>query len=144
MRKILMMLVPLLAAGCGPRDLCQAPPAPKPMKITDLTLVQKANILGVPPSQVPAPAKSASSFGALMSSASDNSAAQSAYEDYVARHNAAAGRAQCVEHEAYKARAFKDEMGNVAHAIMATCKIDDEKPALAAVLKYRNCAAGNK
>lgn len=137
----LLILLPL--AACGPRDRCTAPPVPATMAVKDLTLDQKADILGVPPSRVPSPPRSASSFGALMSGAADNDAAQAAYERYVDDHNEAARRGACLDTEAYKARHYKDDMATVGHAIQATCRINDEPAALAAVLKYRNCAAGN-
>ena len=41
-----------------------------------------------------------------------------------------------------KARGMKDEMGSIAHAVMATCHENDERHS-ATVLKYRNCAQGN-
>lgn len=142
-RKAILLFALLPLAACGRRDVCQAPSAPKPMAVADLSLDQKADILGVPPGRVPADPKSAPSFGALMAGASEYAEAQGAYERYVARRNAGSGAGFCVENEAYKARAFKDELGSVAHAVMATCHSDDEPAALAAVLKYRNCAAGN-
>ena len=67
-----------------------------------------------------------------------------AFDAYVARHNDAVRIGYCVDSEAYKARAMKDEMSSVARAIMATCKEGNEPDTLATVLKYRNCAAGNK
>ena len=67
-----------------------------------------------------------------------------AIEDYVARHNDAVQMGYCVDNEAYKARGMKDEMSTVARAVMATCKESNETDTLATVLKYRNCAVGNK
>ena len=143
MRNLWIIIPGILAlAACGPRDRCEAPPAPKLIAVKDLTLDQKADILGVPPSRVPSQPKTAPSFGDLMAGAAENDAAQAAYERYVDNHNDQARRAVCLDSEAYKARAFKDEMSTVAHAVMATCKSTDEGAALAAVLKYRNCAAG--
>ena len=81
-------------------------------------------------------------FGDLMVGAAENDAAQSAYEHYVDAQNDQARRGVCLDNEAYKARKYKDDLGALAHAVMATCKSTDEGAALAAVLKYRNCAAG--
>ena len=89
--------------------------------------MQKADAMGLPPSRVPQDAVAAPAFDA-----------------YVARHNDAARMGYCVESEAYKARAMKDEMSSVARAIMATCKEGNEADTLATVLQYRNCAAGHK
>ena len=83
--------------------------------------------MGVPPSQVP-----------------ENAVGGPAFDDYVARHNDAVQVGYCVDNEAYKARTMKDEMGTVARAVMATCKVTNESDVLATVLKYRNCATGNK
>ena len=83
--------------------------------------------MGVPPSQVPPDAVTSPAFDA-----------------YVARHNDAVQTGYCVDNEAYKARAMKDEMSMVAHAVMATCHEGAEADTLATVLKYRNCATGNK
>lgn len=137
----LLLLLPL--AACGPHDHCTAPPVPAPMAVKDLTLDQRADILGVPPSRVPAPPRTASSFGALMSGAADNDAAQASYERYVDSHNDQARRDACLDSEAYKARHYKDDMATLGRAIQATCKSSDEPAALAAVLKYRNCATGH-
>lgn len=135
-----LALLPL--AACGPRDRCVAPPAPALLSVKNLTLDQKADILGVPPGRVPAAPKSASSFGALMTGAAENDDAQASYERYVDSHNDQTRRAACLDTEAYKARSYKDDMGALSHAILATCKSTDEAAALAAVLKYRNCALG--
>lgn len=122
------MLLPILAVtACGPSDSCEVPPQPKLLAVKDLTLVQKADAMGVPPSQVPAEAVGGPAFDA-----------------YVAHHNEAVQVGYCMENEAYKARRMKDEMSTLARAIMATCKVPSEPDALAMVLKYRNCAAGNK
>jgi hypothetical protein len=133
----------LVLAGCGARDRCTAPVEPKLMAVKDMSLDDKANALGVPPERVPSEPKTASSYGALMAGVNDNAQAQSVYEDYVARKNAALRGNYCVENEAYKARTMKDEMGSVARAVMGTCHSEDEQAALATVLKYRNCAAGH-
>ena len=132
----------MLLAGCGGGDRCTAPPAPKTLAVKDMSLADKANALGVPPDQVPSEPKSAASYGALMAGASENAAAQSEYEAWVARKNAVLTGDYCVDNEAYKARKMTDEMSSLAHAVMATCHSDDEQQALAAILKYRNCAAG--
>lgn len=125
--KTLMILPALAAAACGPRDSCEAPPQPKLLTVQDLTLVQKADAMGVPPSRVPGDA-----------------VAGPAFDDYVARHNDALQVGYCVDNEAYKARNMKDGMSTIARAVMATCKENNESDTLATVLKYRNCAAGNK
>jgi hypothetical protein len=123
-----LLILPILAvAACGPRDTCEAPPQPKLLSVKDLTLVQKADAMGVPPSQVP-----------------QDAVGGPAFDDYVARHNDALRVGYCVDNEAYKARAMKDDMSVVAHAVMATCKESSEPDTLATVLKYRNCATGNK
>jgi hypothetical protein len=83
--------------------------------------------MGVPPSQVP-----------------ENAVGGPAFDEYVARHNDAVQVGYCVDNEAYKARKMSDEMGTVARAVMATCKVSNESDVLATVLKYRNCATGNK
>jgi hypothetical protein len=122
------MLLPILAVtACGPSDHCEVPPQPKTLAVKDLTLVQKADAMGVPPSQVP-----------------EDAVGGPAFDEYVARHNEAARVGYCMENEAYKARNMKDEMATLARAIMATCKVPSEPDALAMVLKYRNCASGNK
>ena len=128
---ILPALTVLLSA-CGSSDKCEAPAKPALLDAKHLSREQRANALGVPPERVP-PEAVADSPGAIR-----------AYEDYAARHNDAAQASYCVESEAYKARAMKDEMSSIAHAIMATCRESGEGNALAAVLKYRNCALGNK
>jgi hypothetical protein len=117
----------LTVAACGPSDRCEAPPQPKLLSAANLTLDQKADAMGVPPSQVPQDAVGGPAFDA-----------------YVGRHNAALQVGYCVDNEAYKARAMKDEMSTVARAVMATCKESNEPDTLATVLKYRNCAVGNK
>jgi hypothetical protein len=127
MRKHLFLLPVLAVAACGPSDRCEAPSQPKLLAVKDLTLVQKADAMGLPPSQVP-----------------QDAVGGPAFDDYVARHNDAVRVGYCVDSEAYKARNMKDEMSTVAHAVMATCKESNEPDTLAAVLKYRNCAAGNK
>jgi hypothetical protein len=138
-----LLALPLVLAACGPRDRCVAPPAPTPIAVKDMSLVDKANALGVPPDRVPDQPKSASSYGALLAGAADNERAQSVYEAYVDRQNAALKSRYCVETEAYKARGMKDEMNSLAHAVMATCQSQDEGAALAAILRYRNCATGH-
>jgi hypothetical protein len=134
MGKQWIFLSVLLLAGCHKQvpdkassDLCQAPARPKLLTVAGLTTDQKADAMGIPPSQVPPDAVGGPAFDA-----------------YVARHNDAAETGYCVENEAYKARAMKDEMSTVARAIMATCREGGEPDTLATVLKYRNCAAGNK
>jgi len=127
MRKICFLLPILALAACGPSDRCEVPPQPKLLSAANLTLVQKADAMGIPPSQVPQDAVSSPAF-----------------DEYVARHNDAVQVGYCVDNEAYKARGMKDEMSTVAHAVMATCKEGNEADTLATVLKYRNCAAGNK
>lgn len=127
MKKCLLLLPVLGLAACGPSDTCDAPPQPKLLKVSELTLVQKADAMGVPPSQVP-----------------ENAVGGPAFDDYVARHNDAVQVGYCVDNEAYKARTMKDEMATVARAVMATCKVTNESDVLATVLKYRNCATGNK
>jgi hypothetical protein len=142
MRKILLFSLLALAA-CGPHDRCIAPPQPKLMSLADMSLDDKANALGVPPAQVPGQPKSASSYGALMSGLNDNAEAQSVYASFIDHKNAALRQQYCVENEAYKARGMKDDMGTISHAVMATCRSDDEASVLALLLKYRNCASGN-
>jgi hypothetical protein len=133
MRKYAILLSVLFLAACHKEgdasgtDTCQAPPRPKLLTVAALTTDQKADAMGIPPSQVP-----------------PDVAGGPALDDYVARHNDAAQTGYCVENEAYKARAMKDEMSTVARAIMATCHEGAEPDTLATVLKYRNCAAGNK
>jgi hypothetical protein len=122
------ILLPVLALGaCGPRDTCEAPPPPKLLTSQNLSLEQKADAMGVPPSQVPRDA-----------------ATSPAFDEYVARHNQAVQIGFCVDNEAYKARTMKDEMSTVSRAVMATCKEGAEADTLATVLKYRNCAVGTK
>jgi len=127
MRKfpVFPLFLTLILAACGGSDRCEAPKQPAKLAAKDLTLVQKADALGVPPSRVPAD-------GALPE-----------YEDYVTRINDSAEAEYCVENEAFKARAMKDEMATVARAVAATCKVSREEPVLATVLKYRNCASGH-
>jgi hypothetical protein len=127
MRKHLFLLPLLAVAACGPSDRCEAPPQPKLLSAQNLTLEQKADAMGVPPSQVPQGAVSSPAF-----------------DEYVARHNDAVQVGYCVDNEAYKARAMKDEMSTVSRAVMATCKEGNAPDTLATVLKYRNCAVGNK
>jgi len=127
MRKHWILYSVLTLTACGPSDRCEAPPQPKLLSVANLTLDQKADAMGVPPSQVPQDAVGGPAFDA-----------------YVGRHNAAVQVGYCVENEAYKARVMKDEMSTVARAVMATCKESNEADTLATVLKYRNCAAGNK
>jgi len=127
MRAPCLIAAAFLVTACGPSDRCEAPPQPKLISVKDLTLVQKADAMGIPPSQVP-----------------QDAVAAPAFDNYVSRHNDAVRVGYCVDSEAYKARAMKDEMSSVAHAIMATCKEGNEPDTLATVLKYRNCAAGNK
>jgi hypothetical protein len=127
MRKHLFLLPLLTVAACGPSDRCQAPPLPKLISVANLSLEQKADAMGVPPSQVP-----------------QDAVGGPAFEVYVGRHNEAVQIGYCVENEAYKARGMKDEMSTVARAVMATCKESNESDTLATVLQYRNCAVGNK
>ena len=122
----------LIATACGPSDRCEAPSQPTLLNPKNLTREQRANALGVPPERVPQEA------------VTESPASLQAYADYTARHNDAVRTGYCVENEAYKARNMKDDMRTVAHAIMATCKEGAEDDTLATVLKYRNCAAGNK
>jgi hypothetical protein len=142
-RTAILLGTALLLAGCGARDRCTAPAQAKQMSVADMSLDDKANALGVPPEQVPAPPKSAPSYGALVSGLNDNEAAQSRYQTYVDHKNAALGQEYCLDNEAYKARGMKDELNSIAHAVMATCHSDDEAGAEAIILKFRNCAAGN-
>ncbi|HUE64746.1 MAG TPA: hypothetical protein VMO78_10260 [Rhizomicrobium sp.] len=133
MRKYWILLSVAILAAChkdntaSGYDTCQAPAQPKLLTVAGLTTDQKADAMGIPPSQVP-----------------PDAAGGPAFEDYVARHNGAVQTGYCVDNEAYKARAMKDEMSSVARAIMATCHEGAEPDTLATVLKYRNCAAGNK
>ena len=127
MKKCLILLPILAVAACGPSDRCEVPPQPKLLAVKDLTLVQKADAMGVPPSQVP-----------------ENAVGGPAFDAYVSRHNDALQVGYCVDNEAYKARKMTDEMGTVARAVLATCKVTNESDVLATVLKYRNCATGNK
>ena len=122
----------LMLSACGSGDKCEAPAKPALLDAKHLSREQRANALGVPPERVPQEAVTESP-GALQ-----------AYDDYAARHNDAAQAAYCVDNEAYKARNMKDEMSSIAHAVMATCRESGDGNALAAVLKYRNCAVGNK
>ena len=127
MRKLCFLLPVLAVAACGPSDRCEAPPQPNLLSVSSLTRDQKADAMGIPPSQVP-----------------PDAASSPAFDEYVARHNDAVQVGYCVDNEAYKARSMKDEMRTVAHAVMATCKEGNEPDTLATVLKYRNCAVGNK
>jgi precorrin-2 methylase len=127
MRNYLILLPVLAVAACGPSDKCEVPPQPKLLSVKDLTLVQKADAMGVPPSQVP-----------------EDAVGGPVFETYVARQNDAVQVGYCVDNESYKARTMKDDMSTVARAVMATCKVTNEPDVLASVLKYRNCAVGNK
>src|SRR5438067_6446492 len=53
MRKHLFLLPVLAVAACGPSDRCEAPSQPALLSVKNLTLTQKADAMGVPPSQVP-------------------------------------------------------------------------------------------
>jgi hypothetical protein len=135
MRKFWIFL-PVLSLGlaaCGPRDSCEVPVQPKLLSVNDMSREQKANALGVPPDRIP-----------VDQPAAESPASQSAYAAYVDEHNRAVQTGFCVDNEAYKARGMKDEMSTVAHAVMATCHEGAEADTLATVLKYRNCATGNK
>jgi hypothetical protein len=127
MNKYLILLPILAVAACGPRDRCEVPAQPVLLSTQTLTLEQKADAMGVPPSEVPRDAVSSPAF-----------------DNYVARHNDAVQVGYCVENEAHKARNMTDGMSTISHAIMATCKEGAESDTLATVLKYRNCATGNK
>ena len=129
---ILPFVAALMLSACGSGDRCEAPAKPTLLNAKNLSREQRANALGVPPERVPQDA------------VTESPAALQAYDDYVARHNDAAQASYCVDNEAYKARNIKDEMSSVAHAIMATCRESGEGNALAAVLRFRNCAMGNK
>ena len=122
----------LILSACGSGDRCEAPAKPALLDAKHLSREQRANALDVPPERVP------------QENVTESPAALRAYDDYAARHNDAAQAAYCVDNEAYKARNMKDEMSSIAHAIMATCRESGEGNALAAVLKFRNCAMGNK
>ena len=122
----------VMLSACGSGDRCEAPSQPALLDAKTLSREQRANALGVPPERVPQEA------------VTESPASLQAYADYVARHNDAVRTGYCVENEAFKARNMKDDMRTVAHAIMATCKEGAEDDTLATVLKYRNCAAGNK
>ena len=142
-KALILCGITLLLAGCDPRDRCVAPVQPRQMSVADMSLDDKANVLGVAPERVPGAPRSAPSYGALMSGLNDNAQAQSEYQSFVDHKNAALREQFCVENEAYKARSMKDELSGIAHAVMATCHSGDEAAAEATVLKYRNCAAGN-
>jgi hypothetical protein len=107
-------------------------PAALYLAVKDMSREDRANALGVPPERVPT------------EPVTESPGAISAYEAYVSRHNDALRVGYCVDNEAYKARNMKDELNSVARAIMATCKEGAEPDTLASVLRYRNCAAGNK
>ena len=124
--------IALVVTACGPSDKCEVPVKPALLDAKHLSREQRANALGVPPDRVPQEA------------VTESPAALQAYDDYVGRHNDAAQVGYCIDNEAYKARNMKDEMSSIARAIMATCKVGAEGDAMAAVLKYRNCAIGNK
>ena len=128
--------LPILTLGlvaCGPRDSCEVPVQPKTLNVNDMSREQKANALGVPPDRIP-----------VEQPVAESPASQAAYAAYVAEHNRAVQTGYCVDNEAYKARNMKDEMSTVARAVMATCHEGAEADTLATVLKYRNCATGNK
>ena len=127
-----LMTSALALSACGPSDSCGVPAKPVLLSAKNLSREQRANALGVPPERVPQEA------------VTESPAALQAYDDYVGRHNDAAQLSYCIDSEAYKARNMKDEMSSLARAIMATCKTGAEGETLAAVLKSRNCAAGNK
>jgi hypothetical protein len=132
----LWICLPVLSLGlaaCGPRDSCEVPVQPKMLNVTDMSREQKANALGVPPDRIP-----------VETPAAESPASQAAYAAYVAEHNRAVQTGYCVDNEAYKARGMKDEMSTVARAVMATCHEGAEADTLATVLRYRNCATGNK
>ena len=129
---ILPVAAALMLSACGGGDRCEAPAKPTLLNAKNLSREQRANALGVPPERVPQEA------------VTESPAALQAYDDYVGRHNDAAQLSYCIDSEAYKARNMKDEMSSLARAIMATCKTGAEGETLAAVLKYRNCAMGNK
>src|SRR5579872_3778701 len=103
MRKYALLLSAILLAAChkenatSGNDVCQEPAKPKLLTVAGLTTDQKADAMGVPPSQVPPDAVGGPEF-----------------EAYVSRHNDAVQTGYCVENEAYKARAMKDEMNTVA------------------------------
>ena len=128
----LLPAIVLMLSACGSGDRCEAPEKPVLLNAKNLSREQRANALGVPPERVPQEA------------VTESPASLQAYADYTARHNDAVRTGYCVENEAYKARNMKDDMRTLAHAIMATCKEGAEDDTLATVLKYRNCAAGNK
>ena len=131
------ILLPILMLGglacLRPRDTCEAPVQPKLLSVGEMSREQKANALGVPPDRIPVEAPVA-----------ESPASQAAYAAYVAEHNRAVQTGYCVDNEAYKARNMKDEMSTVSRAVMATCHEGAEADTLATVLKYRNCATGNK
>jgi hypothetical protein len=132
MRHFWIVPAALYLAACGPSDRCEAPAQPKLLAVKDMSREDRANALGVAPERVPT------------EPVTESPGAISAYEAYVARHNDALRVGYCVDNEAYKARNMKDELNSVARAIMATCKEGAEPDTLASVLRYRNCAAGNK
>jgi hypothetical protein len=132
MRHIWIVPAFSLLAACGPSDKCEVPSQPKLISVNNLSREQKADALGVPPERVPT------------EPVTESPESLAAFNDYVARHNDAVQVGYCVDNEAYKARNMKDEMNTVARAVMATCKEGAESDTLATVLKYRNCAAGNK
>lgn len=132
----LWICLPVLSLGlaaCGPRDSCEVPVQPKLLNVHDMSREQKANALGVPPDRIP-----------VDQPVTESPASQSAYAAYVDEHNRAVQTGFCIDNEAYKARGMKDEMSTVARAVMATCHEGAEADTLATVLKYRNCATGNK
>jgi hypothetical protein len=130
---ILLPILSLGLAACGPRDSCEVPVQPKLLNVSEMSREQKANALGVPPDRIP-----------VDQPVAESPASQSAYAAYVDEHNRAVQTGYCVDNEAYKARNMKDEMSTVSRAVMATCHEGAEADTLATVLKYRNCATGNK
>jgi hypothetical protein len=122
----------LALSACGPSDKCEVPPQPKLLTVKEMSREHRANALGVPPERIPTEAVTESP-GTL-----------AAYDRYVARHNDALQVGYCVENEAYKARSMKDDLQTIARAVMATCHESAESDTLATVLRYRNCATGNK
>ena len=132
----LWICLPVLSLGlaaCGPRDSCEVPVQPKMLSVHDMSREQKANALGVPPDRIP-----------VDQPVAESPASQSAYAAYVDEHNRAVQTGFCIDNEAYKARGMKNEISTVARAVMATCHEGAEVDTLATVLKYRNCARGNK
>ena len=129
---LIVSALAIVVTACGPSDHCEAPSQPTLLDASKLSREERANALGVSPERVPREA------------VTESPASLQAYAEYTARHNDAVRTGYCVENESYKARNMKDDMRTLAHAIMATCKEGAEDDTLATVLKYRNCAAGNK